>query len=215
MRAAQDLLCAPTIGRGSAQPGGGWGSQRSQISTFQAAQNVWKPHQNSRFPALTCIDLKTAKNAIFYLKALNKIYFWDVFDEYINFKIFLCGVVPVQSFGGHICPNPPGIGLNKQLPNETFLSQNGKIRSQTAIYIGILFQGNFLTGVHVFQGDRYFIVYTSQDFWWALSLLRYVSDHASTWLDMEGIRVRSLGCAIPASLLQLKYKPDVYLKLTC
>jgi hypothetical protein len=37
------------------------------------------------------------------------------FEEYINFKILRylrrCGVIPVQSFGSHIRPQPPGLGL--------------------------------------------------------------------------------------------------------
>ncbi len=41
------------------------------------------------------------------------------FEEYINFKIFCylwcCGVIPVQSFGSHICPKPPGLGLNEKI----------------------------------------------------------------------------------------------------
>jgi hypothetical protein len=44
---------------------------------FQAALNVRKRRKNSRFPAL--FDLKNSKNAVFYLKVLNKIYSQDVF----------------------------------------------------------------------------------------------------------------------------------------
>jgi hypothetical protein len=37
------------------------------------------------------------------------------FEEYINFKIVHslshCGVIPVQSFGSHIRPQPHGLGL--------------------------------------------------------------------------------------------------------
>jgi hypothetical protein len=37
------------------------------------------------------------------------------FEEYINLKIFCnlshCGVLPVQSFGSHIRPQPHGLGL--------------------------------------------------------------------------------------------------------
>ncbi len=42
-------------------------------------------YKNGRFLAL--IDFKTAKNAIFYLNILNKLYFWDIFEEYNNLKI--------------------------------------------------------------------------------------------------------------------------------
>jgi hypothetical protein len=62
VRAAQKLLGALTIGRGSARTGGGGGgSQRSQIRPF---------------PAL--LGLEIAKNAIFHTKVLNKIYSRDV-----------------------------------------------------------------------------------------------------------------------------------------
>jgi hypothetical protein len=43
---------------------------------FQAAQKVQKRCQNSRFNTL--IDLEIAKNAIFYLKVLDKTYSQDV-----------------------------------------------------------------------------------------------------------------------------------------
>ncbi len=37
------------------------------------------------------------------------------FQEYINFKTFCnlrrCGVIPVQSYHSHICPQLPGLGL--------------------------------------------------------------------------------------------------------
>ncbi len=62
MRAAPELLGAPTIGGGSAQPGcGGGGSQKSQ-KAFQAA-NVQKQRRNGQFPAL--IDLKMPKTLFF------------------------------------------------------------------------------------------------------------------------------------------------------
>jgi hypothetical protein len=74
---AQELLGAPTIGRASAQSGdGGGGSQRSQISLpSRPKYKRWR--QNGKFPAL--FALKTAENAVFYLKVLNKIYSRDIF----------------------------------------------------------------------------------------------------------------------------------------
>jgi hypothetical protein len=37
------------------------------------------------------------------------------FEDYIDFKFFCYlryfGVIPVQSFGKHICSQPPGLGL--------------------------------------------------------------------------------------------------------
>jgi hypothetical protein len=66
---AQKLLGALTIGGGSARAGdGGGGSQRSQIRPQDALECM----KNKQFPTL--IDLKIAKNAIFYLKVINKIY---------------------------------------------------------------------------------------------------------------------------------------------
>ncbi len=45
-----------------------------------------KTEQNGRFPHL--LTWKTPKTPFFYLKVLNKIYFQDFFEEYINFKFF-------------------------------------------------------------------------------------------------------------------------------
>jgi hypothetical protein len=63
-------------------------------------------------------DLKNAKNAVFKTyKYLTKYTPETFFEEYIYFKIFCClrhcGVIPVQSFGSHIRPQPPGLWLNK------------------------------------------------------------------------------------------------------
>jgi hypothetical protein len=73
-----------------------------------------KTEKNRRFPKL--FGLQTAKNTVFRLKVLNKIY---VFKEYISFKIFCyfrhCGVIPVQSFGSHIRPPATWIS-DKGLP---------------------------------------------------------------------------------------------------
>jgi hypothetical protein len=97
--------------------GGSGGSQRSQISLPsrpECTKTAQKRRKNGRFPSL--INLKIAKNAVFYLKVLSKIYSKDFFEEYINFKIFRnlrrCGVIPVQIFGSHICPQLPGLGLS-------------------------------------------------------------------------------------------------------
>jgi hypothetical protein len=56
------------------------------------------------------IALKITKNAVFNLKMF--------FEEYIDLKIFCylrcCGVTPVHSFGSHILPQPPRLGLNNR-----------------------------------------------------------------------------------------------------
>jgi hypothetical protein len=68
----QELLGAPPIGGGSAQPGGGGReNQRSQIS-LPSRLKCTKMMSNGRFSAL--IYLKIAGNYVFYLKVLNKIY---------------------------------------------------------------------------------------------------------------------------------------------
>ncbi len=52
----------------------------------------------------------------FALKYLTRYTHETFFMEYINYKIFRnlshCGVIPVQSFGRHIRPQPHGLGLN-------------------------------------------------------------------------------------------------------
>ncbi len=116
MRAAQELLGAPTIGRGECPARGcSRGSQRSQISLPSRPERT-KVCQNSKFPTL--IDLKIAENAIFYLKDVTK-YTPETFLRnklILKFCSYLrhCGVIPVQSFRSHICPQPHGLGLKLQ-----------------------------------------------------------------------------------------------------
>jgi hypothetical protein len=72
MRAAPELLGAPSMGGGSARPRGGGGeSYRSQIS-LQSRPKYTKTAKNGRFHEL--FSLKIAEKAIFALKYLqNKI----------------------------------------------------------------------------------------------------------------------------------------------
>ncbi len=115
MRAAPELLGAPTIGGGSAQPGvGGGGSPRSQISL-------------PCHPKYTKTAKKRAVSHTFWLKnppkcrfsfksTLKDMYIPDTFfEEYINFKIFHYfkpwWSYTIQSLGSHIRPQPPGLGL--------------------------------------------------------------------------------------------------------
>ncbi len=72
MRAVQELLGAPTIGGGVPGPGVVVGVVKEVKKAFHVFREVRKQRQNRRFPAL--IALKIAKNAVFYLKVLNKIY---------------------------------------------------------------------------------------------------------------------------------------------
>jgi hypothetical protein len=83
VRAAPELLGAPTIRGGSALPGvGGGGSHRSQIS-LPSRPECTKRRKNSQFSAI--IDFKNTENSVFYLKILLKIYSQEVFVEYINY----------------------------------------------------------------------------------------------------------------------------------
>jgi hypothetical protein len=59
--------------------------------------------------------LKIAETLFFAQKYLTRYTLEMFFEEYINFKNFHYlrhyGVLPVQSFKNHICPQPPGLGL--------------------------------------------------------------------------------------------------------
>ncbi len=84
MWATQKLLGAPIISRRRARAGGGGGGSKRSIKMCpQAARNVKKWQKNGWFHTL--IDVKIAKNAVFYLKVLTKIYY---FEEHINLKVF-------------------------------------------------------------------------------------------------------------------------------
>jgi hypothetical protein len=94
---AQELLCVPIIGRGSARPeGGGEGNQISQISLPS------RPECTKTAPKRLVLHTFCPKNRkkrhFFNLKVLYKIYSRDFFEKYINFTIFRylrrCGVIP-------------------------------------------------------------------------------------------------------------------------
>ncbi len=59
--------------------------------------------------------LKKCQNAILNYNYLTKYTPKTFFEEYINFTNFCylrrCGVIPGQSFGSHIRPQLPGLGL--------------------------------------------------------------------------------------------------------
>jgi hypothetical protein len=76
---AQELLSAPIICGGSAQPGGGGGgSQRSKISKPSKLPEMYENgNKTAGFQHL--LTYKSAKILFFFLKELNKIYFPDVF----------------------------------------------------------------------------------------------------------------------------------------
>jgi hypothetical protein len=58
---------------------------------------------------------KSPKTPFFAQKYLTRYTPETSFEQYINFKIFRyfghCGVIPVQSFGRHLRPQPPGLRL--------------------------------------------------------------------------------------------------------
>jgi hypothetical protein len=101
------------------------GGVKKVKKAFQAVRNVRKRRQKGQFPTLLALKI-AQKKTFFNQKLLNKIYSQDVFKKYINFKIFRnlrrCGVIPVQSFGSHIRPQPPRLGLKQKL-----ISFNGSI----------------------------------------------------------------------------------------
>ncbi len=60
---------------------------------------------------------KSPKMQFFAQKYLTRYTHETFFEEYMNFKthyLSLCGVIPLQSFGSHICPQPHGLGLKGQ-----------------------------------------------------------------------------------------------------
>jgi hypothetical protein len=102
-KAAQELLGAPTIGRGKCPAWGWWWGSQISLPRSQECTKMY----NTFCP-------KIAKNDIFCLK-VTKYTPMTFFKEYIIFKNFCylrCfGVIPVQSFGSHIRPLLPGLGL--------------------------------------------------------------------------------------------------------
>jgi hypothetical protein len=112
---AQELLVAPPIGGLSARPRSGGGGVK-EVNNKNISSKPLRMYENGAKTAGAIFALKVAENAVSYLKVLNKIYSRDVCEEYINFKIFRnlrhCGIIPVQAFGSHICPKPPGLGLS-------------------------------------------------------------------------------------------------------
>jgi hypothetical protein len=115
VRAAPELLGAPTIGGGSARP---WGGGGEVIFTFTAVRNSRKRQKNGGFAHVLAYN--SPKTPFFALKYFTRYTHETLFEEYINLKIFRnlsrCGVIPVRSFGSHIRPQPHGLGLNVTVP---------------------------------------------------------------------------------------------------
>jgi hypothetical protein len=112
VRAAPELLGAPTIGGGSARPWGGGGEVIFTVLSqpYKIAKNGEKTGGFAHVLAY-----KSPKTPFFALKYLTRCTHEMFFEEYINIKIFRnlsrCRVIPVQSFGSHIRPQPHGLGL--------------------------------------------------------------------------------------------------------
>ncbi len=116
MWAAPELLGAPTMAGGSAQPGDSGGeSHRSQIN-LPSRPKYMQIVKNGRFHAL--LAYKSPKTPFFVEKYLTKYNHKAFFEEYINLKkihyLSHCRVIPLQSFGSHIPPPPPGLGLRTE-----------------------------------------------------------------------------------------------------
>ncbi len=114
MRAAPELLGAPTIGGGSAGPWGGGGEVKY---TFTAVRNSQKRRKTGSFTHILAYN--SPKTPFFAHKYLTRYTHETFFVEYLNFKIFgnlsHCGVIPVRSFGSHIRPQLHGLGLMHDL----------------------------------------------------------------------------------------------------
>ncbi len=93
-------------------PGPGVVVERSYIPSqpYEIAKNCKKTGSFAHVFAY-----KSPKMPFFDIKYLTRYTHETSFEEYINFKIFRnlshCGVIPVRSFGNHICPQPHGLGL--------------------------------------------------------------------------------------------------------
>jgi hypothetical protein len=112
VRAAPELLGAPTIGGGSARPGGGGGEIHRSQYTFTAERNSQKRQKTGGFAHV--LAYKSLKTLFFALKYLTRYTHKTFFEEYTNFEanyLCRCRDIPLQSLGSHIRPQPHGIGL--------------------------------------------------------------------------------------------------------
>jgi hypothetical protein len=91
--------------------GGGRGGLRSQISR-QAARNTRKRRKTGGFTHV--LAYKSPKTPFFAPMYLTRYTHKTFFDKYVNFQNHYLSrfvVIPVQSFGSHIRPQPHGLGL--------------------------------------------------------------------------------------------------------
>ncbi len=109
VRAAPELLGAPTIGRGSARP---WGGGGEVIYTFTAVRIAKKSKTMCCFAHVLAYN--SLKTPFFSLKYFTRYTHETFFEEYTNFEghyLSSCRDIPLQSFGSHLSPQPHGLGL--------------------------------------------------------------------------------------------------------
>jgi hypothetical protein len=113
VRAAQELLGAPTMAGECLAKGWWWRESKKSNKPFKSPGMYENSAKTAGLPHV--MTLKTPKTRFLKLKVLNKIYSRHFFEDYINFKNFRylrrCGVIPVLSFGSHMRPKPPRLGL--------------------------------------------------------------------------------------------------------
>ncbi len=115
MRAAPELLGAPTIGRGSARPGGG-GGEIHRSHTYIPSQ-LYEIAKNGEKTGgfVHVLAYKSPKTLFFALKYLTRYTHEMFFEEYTNFEahyLSRCRDIPLQSFGSHISPPAARIRVN-------------------------------------------------------------------------------------------------------
>jgi hypothetical protein len=109
--APPELLGAPTISGGSARP---WGGGGEVIYTFTAVRNSHKKNGEKTGGFAHVLAYKSPKTLFFAQKYLTRYTYETFFEEYTNFQAHYlshCKVIPLQSFGSHIRPQPHGLGL--------------------------------------------------------------------------------------------------------
>ncbi len=84
---------------------------------------------------------KSPKTPFFALKYLTRYTHETFFEEYINIKNFRklshCGVIPVQSFGSHIRPQPHGLGLKGLCHEALNFTLKSQFYSSVYLHAGI------------------------------------------------------------------------------
>ncbi len=114
VRAAPELLGAPTIGGGSARPGGG-GGEIHRSHTYMPSQPYEIAKNGKKTGSFAhVLAYKSPKTPFFAQKYLTRYTRETFFEKYVNFQnhyLSHCGVISVQSFGSHLRPQPHGLGL--------------------------------------------------------------------------------------------------------